>query len=181
MSLFVLLYCCESAPQTHPLKMISFRPREVTIRSCLHLYVHECVHTPLRLPLKKRKRPLSIESVLAASRPLVNQDSEWEERKGERREGEDKENGCKRFGSWYLALRRLKTLRVYFRGRVVPRNKSYPPKTFATSSLYTQYYMYSHREILWHTDRHAKTKNFSSSPGEFCGGGRGLGNYPLFR
>lgn len=53
--------------------MISFRPLDKSLsRACLHLYMHECAHTPLQLPLKKRKRPLDRECIgcfTAVSKP----------------------------------------------------------------------------------------------------------------
>lgn len=57
--------------------------------------------------------------------PLVSQDwGEWE-REREREKGErDKENGCKRFGSWYLGRRCLKMNPSgdHFEGSSSPRN-----------------------------------------------------------
>lgn len=140
-----ILYRCECVPPNVPLKMISLRDPEkslsdpVCIYTCMNVRVHLC-----RLPLKKRKRPLSIEeSASAAFHGAVSKPglSEWEGR----REGEDKGNGCKRFGSWYLALRRLKTLlgsifvnAPYLATRVIVEGLR------DASSLY--------RKILWRTN-----------------------------
>lgn len=96
--------------------MISFRPREVTIRACLHLCnvrVWTCA-CAFAIAVEEKEATPRIERECIGCFTAVSKpgDSEWEGRRG----GEDKENGCKRFGSWYpRPPGRLKSLRVYFR------------------------------------------------------------------
>lgn len=98
------------------LKMISFRPRGVTIRACLHLCnvrVWTCA-CAFAIAVEEKEATPRIERECIGCFTAVSKpgDSEWEGR----RRGEDKENGCKRFGSWYpRPPGRLKSLRVYFR------------------------------------------------------------------